>query len=394
MKKKKKLKLNKYTIRRVFAIIFFIAIIIFIKWIVSLNTKNKKPDLSILFNNEILNTKKEVIIDEQNIYFSKEDIQAMFDEMIYYNDAEKELITTYNKHTALLKMDETSMLINDNHVTLNGKLQEINQVVYLPIKDLKTVYDIEIQYLEEKNRIIIDSTLKEKKQAILKKNVNLKNKKGVLKKTIEKLSAGENVFVLETDKNYKKVRTMSGEIGYLKSNKLINEEILRENAKENEYYLNIYKEYSNISGIYENINVDKTKLNVVIPTFFYIGKNSKVLDKTTSTTATYANYTNWLKENSLDILPTLENTENVSSTLLTYSQRSQVINALLEKIMYYQYKGININFEDIDDINSFYRFIIEMTPRFKEAGLIVSITINEDIDKEKILKITDYIIEK
>ena len=395
MKKKKKFKLSKYSIRRFFAIVFVITIIVFVQWIIGLNKKNKKPDLSILFNNEILNTKKEVIIDEKkNIYFSKEDIQAIFDEMIYYNDAEKELITTYNKHTALLKIDEISMLVNDKHINLEGKLKEINEIIYLPIKDLKIVYDIEIEYVEEKNRIIIDSTLKEKKQAVIEKNVKLKNKKGWFKKTIEKLSTGQTVLILEENKNYKKVRTESGEIGYLKKNKIIDEKKVRDNLKEEIYSLNIYKEYSNISGIYENITVDKSKLNVVIPTFFYIGKNSKVLDKTTSKTATYANYTGWLKENNLNILPTLENTENISNTLLTYSQRNQVINELLEKIMYYQYKGININFEDIDDINSFYRFIIELTPRFKEAGLIVSVTINKDIDKNKVLKITDYIIEK
>ena len=93
-------------------------------------------------------------------------------------------------------------------------------------------------------------------------------------------------------------------------------------------------------------------------------------------------------------MPTLEITENVSNTLLTYSQRSQAINELREKMIQYQYKGINVNFKDIDDINSFYRFIIEMTPKFKDAGLIVCVTINNNIDKEKIMKITNYTIEK
>lgn len=394
MKKNKKRKLNKYAIRRTLAIIFLIIIVILIRWVISVRNQNKKPELSILLNNEFINTKNEVIVDEQeNIYFSKEDVQNIFDEMIYYNDAEKELITTYNKHIALLKMDEANMLVNDNNVALTGKLQEIKNTVYIPIKDLQTVYDIEVQYLNENNRIIIDSTLQEKKQASLTQDVNLKSKKGWFKKTTQKLNAGETVVVLETDKNYKKVRTSLGEIGYVKANKLSNEQIIRENAKEEIFDLKIYEEYSNISGIYENINVEKEKLNVVSPTFFYLGKNSKILDKTTSSTATYANYTNWLKENSLDILPTLENTESVSNTLLTYGQRSKAINELRDKISYYQYKGININFEDIDDINSFYRFIIEMTPKFKESGLIVCVTINENIDKEKILKIIDYIIE-
>lgn len=396
MKKKQKKKVNKYVIRRIVAIFLIVAVILGIKFMISLvKGKDKKPELSILFNNETLVTQKEVIIDEgQNIYFSKDDIQSIFDEMIYYNDAEKELITTYNTHTALLKIDEENMLVNDNQVPLNGRLQEINNTVYLPIKDLQAIYDLEVIYLQENNRIIIDSLLKEKKQASITQKANLKNKKGIFKKTIEKIEEGEKVVILETDKSYKKVRTSLGNIGYINSKKVQNESIIRETKEKQVYDLNVYKEYSNISGIYEDITVDKEKLNVVIPTFFYLGKNSKLLDKTASTTATYANYTNWLNKNELEILPTLENSECVCSTLLTYSQRSQLINSLCSVITKYQYKGININFKDIDDINSFYRFVIELTPRFKENGLIVCVTINDEIDKEKILKITDYIIEK
>lgn len=394
VKRKKKTKINKYTKRRLMAVLILIILFILIKFLTSGKKEDKIPDLTILFNNEFLTPKKEVIIDEgKNIYFSKDDIQAIFDEMIYYNYAEKELITTYNTHTALLKVDESNMLVNGNNVSLIGKMKEIKNVVYLPLNDLKEVYDIELQYLEKQNRIIIDSKLEEKKEANTLKNVNLKNKKGLFRKNIQKLKTGENVIVIGKEGNYAKVRTSLGKIGYIKSRKLTNERTIREKDKEFKFDLKFYKEYSNISGVYENFEAESDKLNLVSPTFFYIGKNSKILDKTTSTTATYANYTNWLKENDLSILPTLETNESVSSTLLTYSQRSRAINELYDKVTHYQYKGININFKNIDDINSFYRFIIELAPKFKESDLIICVTINDIINKEKILKITDYIIE-
>ena len=117
----------------------------------------------------------------------------------------------------------------------------------------------------------------------------------------------------------------------------------------------------------------------------------KILDKTTSGTAVYANYTKWVEVNNLNILPTLNNNVSVSSSLLTYSQRNQVINSLYEQIIKYQYKGININFETIDDLNSFYRFV---TPKFKESGLIVSVSLNKGLDKNKLEKIVDYVIEE
>ena len=147
-------------------------------------------------NNEFIKTMNQVLIDEnKNIYFSKDDIQSIFDETIYYNEAEKELITTFNKHIALLKVDENYMLVNDSNVELKGTLQEINGKIYLPITDLEIVYDIEIEYSEKSNRIIIDSISKQKIQAIINKNVKVKNKKGLFSKKIEKLNIGEKVIV-------------------------------------------------------------------------------------------------------------------------------------------------------------------------------------------------------
>ena len=55
---------------------------------------------------------------------------------------------------------------------------------------------------------------------------------------------------------------------------------------------------------------------------------------------------------------------------------------------------INIEFNTIDDINSFYRFVVELVPRFKEADLIVAVTLNNNLEKSRLENIVDYIIEK
>lgn len=393
---KKNKKLNKYFLRRIFAIAIVIILIIGIGSIIKkIKERNRYKELTILLNNEFIKTINEVIIDDnKNIYFSKDDIQSIFDETIYYNEAEKELITTFNKHIALLKVDENYMLVNDSNIELKGTLQEINGKIYLPITDLEIVYDIEIEYSEKSNRIIIDSISNKKIQAIINKNVKVKTKKGLFSKKIEKINAGEKVIVLDTSGRYKKIRTSLGNIGFVKNKKISDETTIREDMNDEKKKIKIYKEYSNISGIYDNITIDENNLNVVIPTFFYLDKNLKILDKTTSGTAVYANYISWVGENSLSILPTLNNSVSVSSSLLTYSQRNQVINSLYEQIIKYQYKGININFETIDDLNSFYRFVIELTPKFKESGLVVSVTLNKNLDKNKLEKIVDYIIEE
>jgi hypothetical protein len=389
MKSKKK----KINIKRCIMVFFIILALIII--IANIGKNNENQELSILLNNELIETLKNVIIDENsNIYFSKEDIQTIFDETIYYNEAEKELITTYNSHIALLKIDEDYALINDEQSELKGKLQEVDNTIYLPITDLAEVYDIEVEYSQKSNRIIIDSTQDKKVEASIIKRTKVKRRKGLFSKKIENLIIGDKVVILEDNGKYKKVRTSAGNIGYVKSKKLSDETVVREEVKEDKKELNVYSNYSNISGVYDDFEVDESKLNVVIPTFFYVDKNSKVLDKTTSTTATYAVYKNWTDTNKLEILPILTNNENVSNSLLSYSQRSQVATSLVSLLKEHNYIGINIKFDTIDDINSFYRFIIELTPRLKAAGLKTVVTMEKNIDKKRIENIVDYIIEE
>ena len=59
------------------------------------------------------------------------------------------------------------------------------------------------------------------------------------------------------------------------------------------------------------------------------------------------------------------------------------------------FKAINAyDFENIDDTEGFYRFVIELTPRFKEAGYRVLVKYKDGLDKERLEKIVDYVIEE
>ena len=393
----KKKVLNKYAKRRRIAILTVVLVITLI--IVLLNIfkveAHKKPDkISLMLNNEIVELEKEMYKEEENIYISKEDIVKLFDDTLYYNEAEKELITTYNTHIALLKVDETFMVLNDSNVELKGCLTEKDGVIYLPLTDLGIVYDLEIEYSEEYNRVILSSTQEEKKQAITLKKATLKEKPSMFSKKIEKLDMSEYVVVLGTEKKYKKVRTENGNIGYVKENKISNEETIREKMVNPVLDVNIVEDASDILKQHDNSLFSTEKQNVVIPTFFTLDKDQKVLDKTNSSTNSFASYTNWIRENNVQIWATITNSANISENLLTYTQRNSVINSIYNYLMQYQFQGINIDFDKIDDINSFNRFLIELKPKLKESGLKLCITYNNSLDKNKIQNIADWIIEK
>ena len=253
-KKKTKKKIDKYVGRRITALsVLVILIILVINVIINVN-KNKKKDLKILYNNEEISFLNVLVEGEDRIYFSINDLTKIFDENLYYNDAEKELITTYNKHVALLKVDETFMVVNDSNVSLSTSVKEVNDVVYVPINDMGIVYDIEINYSNVENVIMLDSISKEKKEATVLKKTKVKEEKGFFEKTIEKLEPKDTLFIIEKVDKYYKVRTKNGNIGFVKENKISEIKNVRDDLTISKLELNILEKNKDVKN-YDEVNV-------------------------------------------------------------------------------------------------------------------------------------------
>lgn len=402
-KKNNKVKLfgfkDKYARRRTtFAIIGIIILLIIIKSIMGMFFEGKEPKyISLLLDNELINLKQEIFRDDNGtIYLSKDDIESIFDKNLYYNEAEKELITTFNKHIALLKVNEKFMLVNDSNVELKSPMIEKDKIVYLPLSDMGIVYDLEFEYSESNKRVIADSVSKEKKRALSLRNIRLKEKPSIFSRKTEKINNGEYLIVIDKEGKYCKVRSSDGNIGYIKERKLSDIEKIRDNWVDTKIDVNIVEEASNPSKKYTNAKLDDKKTNVVVPTFFFVEAGDdgpQILDKTNSGTEEFTNYMNWVKENKIEVWATLSNNSEVSNSLRTYTDRNKIINDLYYILVEHEFQGVNIKFDKIDDINSFNRFIIELTPRLKELGLKVSIKEDKNIDTEKLKDVVDIIIK-
>lgn len=392
----KRKNISKFAKRRRIAllgVIVFILIII-ISTVLGNSNKHKVPEkVSLLLNNQLTELKKDMYVDNDEIYMSKEDIVNLFDDTLYYNEAEKELITTYNTHIALLKVNEAFMVLNDSNVELKGCLTEKENTVYLPLSDMGIIYDVDVEYSSEYNRVILDSTKEEKKRSITLKKANVYEKASTFSKKIEKLNMSEYVMILGTEKNFKKVRTENGNIGYIKEKKISDAETIREKMIEKKTEFNYL---SNISEKnYNSAKLSNDKQNIISPTYFTLDKEQKIIDKTNSKTDSFNKFTSWTNENNVQVWPIVTNLANVSENLLTYTQRNTVINNIYQYLMQYQFQGVFIKFEKIDDWNSFNRFLIELKPKLKESGLKLGIIYNsENIEKSKIENIADLLIEQ
>ena len=382
-KKKTKKKIDKYVGRRIAAVSIIVALILIIINIICGNNEDKTNELKILYNNKEIDYSNVIVESGDRIYFSINDLTKIFDNNLYYNDAEKELITTFNKHVALLKVDETFMVVNDSNVKLSTSVKEINDIVLVPINDMEIVYDIEINYSEDENILMLDSIDKEKKEATTLKNVKVKEEKGAFKKTIEKVEENQKVFVIAKEDKYYKVRTQNGNIGFIKENKLSEVKNVRDNLVVEKIDLNILKENRDVK-VYEDVKCEDNKLNIVNPDVLNLDSNSEIATNAIVSSDSFTEYISWANENNIYVMPTLKNSVSVSSNLLAYSDRNKFINGLYVLLVKNGAKGVYIDFEEIDDLNSFYRFLIELTPKFKESGMYVIVENNKLLDKTKL----------
>ena len=392
-KNNKRKKIDKYVGRRVTALLIIVAFILIVINLIFENDKEKINDLKILYNNEEIKYADVVVDSEERIYFSIFDITNIFDSNLYYNDAEKEIITTFNKHVALLKVDETFMVVNDSNINLSAEVKEFNNTVYVPITDMELVYDIEVSYSEEENVLMLDSIDKEKKEAEVIKKTKVKEDKGLFKKTLEKIDVGSTVVVIEEVENYYKIRTENGNIGYVKSNKLSEVKSVRDDYVVQKLPLNLFTKNTDVK-VYENIDFKENHLNVLNPAIINIDSNLKIATNAVVNTDNYSKYVNWADEKNIYVMPTLKNSTSVSECLMTYADRNKIINDLYVFLIKNKAKGVYIKFSEIDDVNSFYRFLIELTPKFKESGMYVIVEDNKVLDENKLETIVDYVVEE
>lgn len=393
----KNIKKKRFMKRRLFIVISIILLIYFlISKIFSTPKMKYNEKTAFILGDSVQKLENSVIVDEyKTVYVSYDDIKNIYDENIYYDDVNKKLITTYNKHIALLELDKNEIEINDAQSKIDGKLQYIDNVLYLPFSDMNLVYDFEYSYSDASNTVIVDSISTKKEIGTTIRRATIKNKTSMFSKKLLKISKDEELTIFGTNKNYYKVRTKDGIIGFVKQNRIDNLKNVREDMTSKKIEnVTILSKYSDIKSDYENAELDTNKYNVVIPEIFSITKKNNIDLKISLKGDSYTKYKEWVDANNINVWATITNDEDVSNLLLTYDDRKEIINNIHQKLVENQYRVINIKFDKINDVNSYYRFLIELTPRLRESGIKTVVTYNSVFNEEKVSKIVDYIVKE
>ncbi|MFR7666291.1 MAG: glycosyl hydrolase family 18 protein [Clostridia bacterium] len=210
------------------------------------------------------------------------------------------------------------------------------------------------------------------------------------------------------ENGWTKVTTENGKIGYVKTSTLANEKQIREK-------LNIEKQIEgNISLAWDYFSEYASApqrtgtikgVNVVSPAFLALqdgGKGNLVANVGTAGT----NYINWAHNNGYKVWALLSNNSDKPTTteiLNDYKLREKLINNIVTAVVTFNLDGINLDFEYLNesDKDVYSRLVIELAPRLKELGKVLSVDVTAPdgspdwslcYDRNVIGDVADYIV--
>lgn len=371
--------------------------------------KNKNINLVINNKNVTSNLKKEIIIEDDNVYLSKQDLGNFFDKYIYEDTENDNIVTTYNNKIASISLEKNQININGSNKNTYAHAENRDGTIYIPIKELEDVYGIEIKYIENTKVLTIDSISKEQKKAIITKNVAVKSSTKFIAKTIDRVKKGSYVIVISEDNGYAKIRTENGKVGFVKSNKIANTVIVREEIQEQKQIdgkVNlVWDYYSEVASAPDRTGVTMDGVNVVSPAFFHLNSKGEL---TENIGQEGKKYIEWAHNNGYKVWPMVQNAGSgmisVTSEIMNdYNKRQELINEIVSACVKYKLDGINLDFENMkqEDKDMYSRFVIELTPRLKDMGVVISVDVTAPdgsetwsmcFDRHVIGDVADYIV--
>ncbi len=335
--------------------IIIVALLVFVVYnvfkIAILFRKDDNRDLVVCIHNEVgVSLAHKPIIEDNIVYLSEEDIKKYFDDELYYEDEAgvKRFISVVQARVVDIKEGESVIHINGEERPIKGKLKNVDGVYYFPITDFAGVYNIDVEYLSDVNRLNIDRLSREKIVGVANYKLNVRQEKKFFSKVIAKVDRGSTVTIVDSsDKNWYKIKTSDYAWGYVKKNKII------------------------------NVNSQRKSLGSMDFSGFNV-ENAKILDINNDS------YSVW------------------SDAIETYSLRQQRIKDIVAKAERLiadnpgSEIGVRVTLTRLKSFDNYYKFLKELKAYLNDSGICLIVT-NENLDtfleKEQKVKSVSDILE-
>lgn len=326
-------------------------------------------DLIVNDENKTQNLINKILIEEERVYLSLEDIKNLFDSNIFYDTENNQIITTGKLKVAMFN-------VNTNQLFINNSVQQTNiikkeNVQYVPLNELQEVYGISVKYIQENDVLIVDKSEKGIITANIAEDTEIKYKPRGLSKNIGKAKLGEKVrCYYTTSKGWRLIRTETGLLGYVKANTLLNEQIIKpDETKEIQT-----KEVSlSLSGKEQTTIYTEIETKIQVQNWKDLNNSKLGVEK-------------WIVINNEYFQ------QDLKYAFANYNNRNQYINTIIETAKQNNINAIILNLEKVEE-GLYNRFILEIAPKLRNNNIRINVVKNENITEESIIGIVDFIIK-
>ena len=322
----------------------------------------------------------------------------------------------------MLPEDMISVDVGSNDYSISKKKKSEDYVIlktegntaYIALDFVQQYTNIDYEVSNNPDHVMIRTKWGKTDVATVKKNTQVRYQGGVKSPVLAELKKKDEVTVVESEQNWKKVRTADGVIGYVKNKTLKNEEKKNITRKfEEQDYSNISKDYT-INMAWHNVTnqdannavaqrIAQTKgLTTLAPTWIHVADTNGNISSIAS-----ADYVSYAHKQNVEVWMTVRDfdggisSEKESYELLSYtSRRETLITQLIAEALRVGVDGINVDFEKISDKcgEHYIEFIRELSVKCRQNGLVLSVdnyvpkSFNTQYDRKEQGIVADYVV--
>lgn len=261
---------------------------------------------------------------------------------------------------------------------------------YIALDFVQEYTNMEFQTYEDPERIVIVSEWGEKTVATVRKSTKLRSEGNIKSSILTSLSRKDKVTIIEKEKEWAKVRTKDGFIGYINSSHLKDEAVeIVDRAFKTQKYPNISKNYTINMGwhVVEDKSVNNTVLQTIAdtkglttisPTWFTVADTDGDLTSLVS-----SQYVNYAERSNIEVWARVSdceggiNSAEASYELLSHtSNRENLVSQLIAEVLRNNIDGINVDFENISKEcgEHYLQFLRELSVMCRQNGIILSVS--------------------
>lgn len=353
---------------------------------------------------------------DSTAYVSYNVVSEYLNQRFYWDENENILIYTTQAEVVKTEIGSSDYYVNKSKKNVSYQIvKTIGNQVYVALDYVKLFSNIEYEFFEQPNRVVIQYDWgNDYLYSEVKKDTQLRYSASIKSDILVQLKKGDVLNYIETDEvedsKFRKVMTNDGVIGYVKTKYVTDAEYKTlQNDYVEEGYSHITKDHTISLGWHQVTNqdannnlltvLDQSKgINTISPTWFSITSNEGTITSLASERYVERAHNAGVEVWALcdDFNKSIDMYEILSYT----SRREKLANELIASAIKYELDGLNIDFENITSSSAkhYIQFLRELSIKCRNNGIVLSVDnyvpapYNSFYNLEEQGKIADYVV--